>query len=164
LEARGYMPVQLRWDRPGPAPMSAEMAAQMGEAFYLSMLSPQHEGGTGKVVVQPAGFVDELALVGDGRLSVRGWAVDADGSLPTDIIVRCGRRACAVEALTRELRPDVQQHLGLAHALVGYRLTVALPEMKSVDELARKLRAGTSSGTVFQFSGPFEAILRSAGR
>lgn len=165
LEARGYMPVQLCWNRPGPVPMSADIAAQIGEAFYLSMLHPQgEEGGAGKVSVQPAGFVDELALVGEGKLSVRGWAVDANGSLPTDFVVRCGRRTCVVESLARELRPDVQQHLGLAHALVGYRITVALPETKRAEELARKIKVGTCSGTVFKFAGEFEALLRSAGR
>ena len=165
LEARGYMPVQLCWNRPGPAPMPAEMAAQMGEAFYLSMLHRQAgDGGAGRMSVQPAGFVDELALMEDGKLGVRGWAVDTHGSLPADIIVRCGRHACVVESLARELRPDVQQHLGLAHALVGYRLTVALPEAKRADELARKLRVGTSSGTAFKFAGSFEAIFQGIGR
>lgn len=164
LDARGYMPVQLCWSRPGAAPMSAEASAQMGEAFYLSMLASNNDGGAaGKISVKPAGFVDELALVGSGRLSVRGWAVDQHGSLPADIGVRYGRRACVVESLVRELRPDVQQHLGLPHGLVGYRLTVVLPEATRMEQLARKLRFGTSSGVEFQFSGPFETIFQSIG-
>lgn len=162
LEARGYMPVQLRWNRVGLAPMPEEMLARMGEAFYLSLSRPQEDGGSGSVPVRPAGFVDELVLE-DGRLSVRGWAVDAQGSLPAEIVVRVGRHACTVESLARELRPDVQQHLGLAHALVGYRFVVALPDMKYADVLARKLRIGAQDGPVFQLAGPFEAIFRRVG-
>jgi len=163
LEARGYMPVQLRWNRVGMAPMPADVAAQAGESFYLSLLGEPGEGAQRSVRVEPAGFVDELGFA-DGKLTVRGWAVDAQGALPADIVVRVGRQAFPAEALVRELRADVQQHLGLAHALVGYRFVVTVPGVARADELARGFKVAARNGLVFQLAGPLDALFRGSGQ
>lgn len=163
LEARGYMPVQLRWNRVGVAPMPADVAARAGESFYMSLLDQNGEGAAEPRPVEPVGFVDELGFA-DGKLTVRGWAVDAKGALPADIVVRVGRRVFPVESLVRELRPDVQQHLGLAHSLVGYRFAIALPSVQRVDDLARGFKVCASNGQVFQLAGPLDALFRGGGQ
>lgn len=157
LDAHGYMPVHMRWNRVGLPAMPDEVTAGIGEAFYLSMLGESAEGAAvEKVPVSPAGFIDELIQVGNGKLSVRGWAVNAQGDLPAEIHASYGRHALSVESLARELRPDVQQHLGLAHALVGYRFTVSLPEKAEFASLARKLKVGAVNGPIFLLSGGIE--------
>lgn len=139
FEQRGYLPVRLDWDRAGPAPMPESVVAQQGEAFYLSL-----SGGEGTPAATTyaggfAGHVDEIVL-GDGSLSIRGWAVDESGTLPGNFAVRIGRETIEVERFDRQLRPDVQQHLGLPHALVGYRLRVAAPGVRSAADLGRRFQ------------------------
>src|SRR5690606_37876960 len=90
LVEHGYMPVQLQWERVGSAPLPAEMLARHAEAFYLSLLdetaSPQ-AADVGRGGWKPAGFVDEI-VTRDGFLTIRGWAIDAEGSLPPRISLR----------------------------------------------------------------------------
>jgi SAM-dependent methyltransferase len=162
LEARGYLPVRLEWDRVGPAPLPEAVVAQAADAFYLSLLGEPADAGAEAARWQPAGYVDEIDLA-DDRLVVRGWAIDAQGALPQELCVRLGRRNLEVMAIERQLRPDVQRHLGLPHALVGYRALVAAPGVKPGD-LAGGLKVSARGGAVFQFAGPIEAIYRGAER
>ncbi len=164
LEVRGYLPVRLEWDRVGQAPLPDATIAEAAEAFYLSLLAkPASAGvdGASSAPWEPAGFVDELTLA-DGKLIVRGWAVDAEGALPKGICIKLGRRSLDVERVERQLRPDVQRHLGLPHALVGYRLVVDAPSARPA-EFIGELKVFVRGGPVFQFAGPFESIFRTAG-
>lgn len=158
LESRGYLPVRLEWDRVGSAPLPEAAAAHAADAFYLSLLGETADTAADATQWQPAGYVDELSLA-DGRLVVRGWAIDARGALPKELCVRLGRRNLEVMSIERQLRPDVQRHLGLPHALVGYRALVDAPGVKPGD-LEGNLKVSARGGAVFRFAGPVEAIRR----
>jgi SAM-dependent methyltransferase len=167
LEARGYMPVRLEWDRVGHAPLPGDAAAQSAEAFYLSLLGEPAAGadmGAQARDWMPTGFVDELGL-DDGRLYVRGWAIDACGALPDGICVKLGRRVLDLQRVERQLRPDVQRHLDLPHGLVGYRLVVDASGVRDpTDLVAGGLKVSTRGGPAFQFAGPIDAIFRDSRR
>lgn len=116
--AAGYLPVTLRWRKPGAPLLPRQTLDDCAEAFYLSMA-----GGGDAAVHVPAGFVDEIERV-DGGLRLRGWAITADGRLPDWLQVRIGDETHRVERFEKMLRTDVQTHLGLPHALFGWRATV----------------------------------------
>lgn len=166
LEKRGYLPVQLRWERVGQAPLPEAMLAQQAEAFYMSMLDAPAATGTAttrKSHWDPAGFVDEIA-VDDGRLIIRGWAIDANGSLPEQICVKLGRRTVQVERMDRQLRPDVQRHLDLPHALVGYCASLAAPDIRTAADLDHGFKVFARGGITFQLTGPVDTIFRGGDR
>jgi SAM-dependent methyltransferase len=116
LLGKGYLPVQFNWDRMGPVPMPSELAASRADAFYLSLVNPDAPHGAR----ESTGFVDEVQL-DSGMLAVRGWAVDTSGQLPQRLTVALGDAVSTIDDFEKMLRPDVQAHLGLAHALVGFR-------------------------------------------
>lgn len=157
LEARGYLPVHLEWNRTGAAPLPEAVAAQVAEAFYLSLLGDQATPANKTARWQPAGFIDEISLL-DGQLILRGWAIDANGALPSELCVKLGRRNLGISSIERQMRPDVQRHLGLPHSLVGYRALVDAPGVHGVAEL-RSLKVFARGGANFQFTGPIETIL-----
>lgn len=162
LEARGYLPVRLEWDRVGHAPLPDAAIAHAAEAFYLSLLGGSAADGSDSNNWKPVGFVDEIVLA-DGQLVVRGWAVDATGALPREIGVRLGRRALEVVRVERQLRPDVQRHLRLPHALVGYRLVVDAPDVRGAGDLG-SLKVSARGGAVFELAKPVADIFQGAGR
>lgn len=162
LEAKGYLPVRLHWNRVGLAPMPEQVVAEQAKAFYMSMLDTQPGAGDGSgrpEVVAPAGFVDEIS-VDAGNLIVRGWAVDETGSLPKRIAVRSRRRTIQVDVLDAQLRPDVQQHLGLAHALVGFRISLDLPNVRSPADLDSGFKVFIPGGMTLGMAGDIGEIFR----
>lgn len=165
LKGRGYFPVRLGWERAGLAPLPEVETARRGEAFYLSLLDDGATGAAGTAAVrrEPLGFVDEI-LIGGGLLQIRGWAIDAQGRLPEQISVKLGRRTIVADKVDRQLRPDVQRHLDLPHGLVGYRATVAAPEIHGIGDLASGFKVFVRGGATFQFAGPIETLVRDAGR
>lgn len=163
LAQRGYMPVQLQWERVGSAPLPDEVLARQAEAFYLSLLDDtagHRAADAGRDQWKPAGFVDEIS-VREGFLTVRGWAIDAKGSLPQGISIRLGRRTVVPERIERQLRPDVQRHMGLPHALVGYKAVIEAPEVHAASDLGRNFKVFTRDGGAFQLAGQVETIFRS---
>ncbi|MCR6663407.1 MAG: class I SAM-dependent methyltransferase [Luteimonas sp.] len=132
----GYLPVRLEWQRVGPSPLPGAVISQQAEAFYLSLLGQEADASAGDGFrCTPAGHVDEVVLE-SGRLAIKGWAIDDKGKLPAGFSVRIGRKTIGVDAFDRQLRPDVQQHLGLPHALVGFRLHVDAQTVRSPADLA----------------------------
>lgn len=127
LEARGYLPVRLNWKRVGSPPLPESLIARQSEAFYMSMLDPsvRENTRTGTCRFEPTGFVDDVRFE-NGQLIIRGWAIAVDGNLPGEVRVKLGRRGLPVDSLKKELRPDVQLHYGLPHALVGFRLSTGV--------------------------------------
>lgn len=129
----GYFPITLNWSRIGPASMASEALAEQAEAFYLSLGDVDNSDSSSERQAPreqqpdfvPAGFVDEVSL-GDGKLSVRGWAINSKGHLPARFLIRIGRQMLEVGQVEKQLRPDVQRHLALPHALVGYRFALPL--------------------------------------
>jgi SAM-dependent methyltransferase len=136
----GYLPIQLHWDRAGPVLLPATTISERAEAFYMSMAAPgaPRPEMTGAGDDQSiTGFVDELAFHG-GNLVIRGWAVDATGALPQQLAVRASGRVTIIDTFEKQLRTDVQRHLHLAHALVGYLATVPIPGITSLLELGHE--------------------------
>lgn len=164
LAARGYMPVRLDWGRIGAPPLPEDIAAQQAEAFYLSMLGSDDSGsGPASASFQPGGFVDEVRIV-EGALVIRGWAIDSKGGLPPRLVVRMGRRAMQVLRMDRQLRPDVQRHLGLPHALVGYQISVDSPAAQRIDDLLPALKVSVPGGAAFPLAGsPGQVFRENAG-
>lgn len=162
LEERGYLPVHLSWDRSGAPPLAAETIAERAEAFYLSMLSAtpvtEARDSAPKTRWDPAGFVDELSIEGD-QLRIRGWAVDEQGALPAKILIKLGRKTIKLDTPERQLRPDVQRHLGLPHALVGYSVCVAVPGAGTVADLGRDFKVYSRGGATFKFGSEVSAAL-----
>ena len=167
LDALGYLPVQLRWERSGPAPLPETVMAEQAEAFYLSLDGATATDGTAAPTAAGAyraeGFVDELSIC-DGKLVVRGWAVDAKGTLPERLGVKIGRRTVVVDKLDKQLRPDVQNHLRLPHGLVGYRAVVDVPGLRTAEDLADGFKVFIPGGAVFQLAGPITDIFRDGTR
>lgn len=134
----GYLPVRLQWDRVGPRLLPADAIGERAEAYYMSMAAPgtprPKPGVGGQDRSDVTGFVDEVSFE-QGRLVVRGWAVDATGALPTCLGVRVNGQTQLVENFATQSRPDVQRHLHLSHALVGYRATLEVPGVLGLDDV-----------------------------
>jgi SAM-dependent methyltransferase len=134
----GYLPVRMQWDRVGPRLLPAETIEDRAEAFYAAMAAPasprpkreESELAPGKA----KGFVDEIAF-GDGRFTLRGWAVTSTGSLPARLGVLINGRKLLIDDIAPRSRPDVQRHLQLPHAMVGYEATFEMPGIAGPDDV-----------------------------
>lgn len=148
LARAGYLPVALRWDRVGPRLLPEDVLAERAEAFYLSLDSGSAlpAGGVApRAALQSIGFIDELE-VGDSGLLVRGWAIDPSGALPSSLAVQVNDEVLVVDRFERQLRPDVQRHMDLPHALVGYRFRLPLPGVGHLSKLRAPPRLYASHG------------------
>lgn len=166
LREAGYLPVLMKWDRVGPPAMPAEDIARQGEEFYLSLASGtadsyrQQEPGVGAPAFKPVGFVDEI-LLRNAALTVRGWAITDRGDLPQRFMVRLGDRIVEAGRVEKLLRPDVQRHLSLPHALVGYRFTVPA-NVESMKELGASFEcvAPDSGAGAFRLAKSVTSLFR----
>lgn len=160
----GYMPVHLQWRRPGIALLPEKYLDRRADEFYLSLLEPADGADRPAFTTTPAGFVDEVSVQGE-YLVVRGWAVDGEGNLPKVIEIRVrGRTVAKVDDMTVEMRLDVQQHLSLPHALVGFRAMIEMEEIQQAWEIRDRFSIRVPGGVDFQFSGPVDAVFRRTGR
>jgi len=159
LASRGYMPVQLHWNRPGPPPLPEALAVESAERFYMSLLNPNGRGGGDVFRTEPAGFIDSVTLRA-GRIHVRGWAIDAEGRLPGTFLVKAQGRVHKVSDAKVEMRLDVQQHLELPHALVGFRFEIEGGRATSAWEIRNKLRVSIGDGTQLKLSGAVEMVFK----
>ena len=156
----GFLPVSLEWERPGASLIPEKRIGAEGERFYMSMASQAMPEAQVRVAV--TGFVDE-ALLKSGRLVLRGWAVDSSGSIPASVQVRVGNEIHVVDDFERQLRPDVQRHLELPHALVGYRLSVPVAHASSLEALRGRVEV-QAGGEAFQIAAPLASTLRKDGQ
>ncbi len=171
LEDAGYLPVLLRWERVGLDYLPTQVLAQQAEDFYMSMAgahgevgAPVGSGASSRQKSDPVGFLDELS-VAHGQVSLRGWAIDRNGTLPDALTIRLGDRVFLAEALQKQMRPDVQQHLQLPHALVGFRVQIATPDLRSLDQIRGPVEIFSGDdaqgrGVPFQLSSEVVAQLR----
>lgn len=164
LLAHGYLPVTLRWDKVGPRIGASESQASQAEAFYFSLAGTvaadgqqSREGGC-----EAVGFVDEVTLA-DGRLAIRGWAVTREGHVPACMHVQLGARTVVVDRFDKQSRPDVQRHLGLPHALVGFRFEVDAPEVSALAQIADRFEVYDPAGASFRLAGPVAKVFTEAG-
>lgn len=143
----GYLPVTLQWERAdlGLLPF-ADLEAR-ADAFYASLggqaPGPRATEGPGGGML--TGYVDEVTLSG-GKLIVRGWATNDAGELPEALAVTVNGKVETVEKFEKMPRRDVQKHLGLDDALVGFRLQLDLSRLEP--DLAGPVRVslGDASG------------------
>ncbi len=160
----GYLPVVLDWERPGPRFVPRDVAAERAEAFYLSMnkgpvSTPSGAGGM-------VGFVDEM-VVSAGTVRVRGWASDANGNVPDSISLTLAGRRFEMKAFEKELRPDVQRHRDLPHALVGFRGTIEVPGIEGFADMGgnvvvKGMAATSGDNPAFTLSAALEKQLKDA--
>ncbi|WP_242109618.1 class I SAM-dependent methyltransferase [Luteimonas aquatica] len=163
LSQAGYLPVTMRWGKAGMSPMPQEVSARRAEGYFLALVESGH-GEAGLPADAPAtrvpaqGFIDE-AVLSDDLLTIRGWAVSETGEAPRVLSVRVGGQAHLISAFERQARADVQDYLGLPHALFGYRVSLAVPSGAGAEKLLEtlELRAGSaenSMGPVLAFATP----------
>ena len=148
----GYLPVTLDWQRPGANLMAERRLAEAAEAFYLSMADEPSMADRAQPSVDSSGgalgFVDEVTVRG-GRLVLRGWATDRRGAMPASLSIRVGSKIHFVGEFEKQLRPDVQRHLGLAHALVGYSLSVPAQGLRNLKALEGVFEVRATDGDAF---------------
>jgi SAM-dependent methyltransferase len=158
----GYLAVTLRWDRAGQQ-LPGEADARASAADYVRFLSDPAGHAPAAASVRKgirAGFLDEARLK-DGRLMLRGWAFDADGDMPAEIIVELAGEIRAVAHYERQVRQDVQRHFGLPHSLLGFSLVCELGGM-DVATASRKFQMRLPDGTPFGQAAPLKALLAAA--
>ena len=131
------------------------------------LLDPPSRTSVAESATGLVGFVDD-ATVARGQLAVRGWAADATGAMPTALALRVGNDVHVVEAFEKQLRPDVQRHMALPHALVGWRVVLPVAALADLADLGPDFAVrGLSSqheSPVFRLSGPLAAKLATAGK
>lgn len=159
IREAGYLPVGMSWERPGPGLLSSEALSERGETFYLSMLDRPADAGNNAPggPAQYIGFVDEVGF-GDGGLLLRGWCSDPAGQMPPELKLVIDDESFLISAYKRQLRPDVQAHLSLPHALVGYVARVNYGGSRGEAELKRRIsmfaaRDGEACGAAFRIAG-----------
>lgn len=132
LAKLGYLPVSLDWDRSHLGLLPGGAAERQSEAYYLSLSRSAQSTTRRDDKALLTGYVDEVLVEGN-QLVVRGWAITPDGDLPKALSVTVDGEHLAPARYERELRTDVQKHLNLPHALVGYRLRAVLPKSGSTN-------------------------------
>ena len=131
LRDRGYLAVNLTWERvgvpPTPRPKSEQLALD-----YLSWVEQRQVETASQPAAAPApswphtvGFVDRLTYAA-GKLVIMGWAVNVEGRVPTRLAVRLDGRERCIESLAYTERPKVKERHCLKTSQVGYRITVRL--------------------------------------
>lgn len=140
----GYLPVRLNWERAGPALLPAMKVEQCADAFYRSM-GLAGAPRPAPVLPMARGFIDRVAF-DNGVLSIRGWVADATASPPSGVALRLRGERYAMEDFERQPRPDVQKHLGLGHADLGFSATVRVPGLERLEDLAGDFGAFTLEG------------------
>ena len=151
----GFLPVKLQWDKVGPRTAASGSQASDAEAFYFSLAgqAAPKVAETDAPATRAAGFVDEVTLDG-GCLTVRGWAVSSSGLLPEKMHMHVGARTLVIDRFEKQTRPDVQRHLDLPHALVGFRFSVEVPGIASLAQIVDGFELYDPAGASFRLAGP----------
>lgn len=160
LDEAGYLPVTLQWRRVGACLPTEEQIEGQADAFYLSLVDGGQSEIASKTTDAPwrargCGFVDEVNIA-DERMEIRGWAVASDGSLPDKIGVRLPGRTVTTGKFEKCLRPDVQAHFKLPHALLGYRISLNVPGVGGLADVRREFEVFNPAGDAFSLSQQVE--------
>ncbi|QOW24169.1 class I SAM-dependent methyltransferase [Lysobacter sp. H23M47] len=140
LAEAGYMPVTLRWERVAPSLVPLDSLNEQTAEFNRSLSVAGREAGDNAdkgARQSSAGYVDEVKIQ-DGHVVVRGWAIDATGSAPEQLVLGIGADRTFVEVGDPQERKDVQRHLELPHAKLGYVIKLPVPVETDFAGLARQ--------------------------
>jgi hypothetical protein len=113
--------------------------------------------------VSGVGYVDEVR-VKDGRVTVRGWAVEDGEKAPAQLVLGIGSERTFIDVGEALERKDVQKHLELPHARVGFSISQAFPGLASVAELGKRGFSVTlASGQPLRMTQPVTLALEDRG-
>lgn len=156
ISGLGYLPIRLSWNRFGPSLMAGDAVSDLAHEFFSQL--DVIDGIGPPVAAAVRGFVDEISFDA-GRLVVRGWAVDAAGSLPGAFVVHVNGHETIVDAYDARAREDVKRHLGLADAKVGYCLSIEVPGISGVHEIGADFSVRSADGHGLRLNSRVEALL-----
>lgn len=166
LADAGYLPVTLSWERPAPSLLPLAALDQRAEDYYRALAKGKRTAEApvaSDVDMEERGYVDELRLQ-DGILSIRGWAMDRSGQLPERLVIGIGNKRTFVDIIHTELRHDVQKHLELPHARLGYKVQCSVAEFGNLANVARKdLSVTFLSGKPLNLARSIEDTLAAGG-
>lgn len=143
LEAAGYLPVRLEWNRVRRAPLPRHLTVELAGRYLASF---QSAGDSRRTV----GYLDRVDRSGDeSAVRISGWtAATTHGKLPDSFQVVASGISENVHVHARVDRPDVQKSLHLSRSDVGFVLHVKAPAGLGMAEFRDSLRvtARWSSG------------------
>lgn len=157
ISDKGYMPVTMTWDQIGSPLCSVQSSAARADAYFSAIGKEAGREGATPTSKLPfkgtAGFVDQV-IVEHEQLTIRGWALHETGTMPSMLRINLRDRAIDIDAFEKQLRPDVQKHFGLEHALCGYTVTTLAPGVTKVADVAGALQV-FGGNAIDQLDGPF---------
>ncbi len=129
---RGYHVVSLDWSRFTPLPTSDATARALVSEYEAWLETRELAPKTSSEPVRPQrkatiGHVDKVSIA-DGRIRIRGWAIDPAGRLPDSFVVRAGKAVHIVQSFEQVSRPRVSRKFGLHHSVVGFQLSIPFGE------------------------------------
>jgi len=139
VKEKGFMPVQLLWNNVIETRRGGKEFISISEKYFESL------AGTTKFTMNPKqksdryndlseGHIDKLEI-NSGILHVKGWMVDANGTLPSELAISIGNKMHIVETGEANSRPDVQKHLGLNHDQLGFSIELPISEAYNLSDL-----------------------------
>jgi SAM-dependent methyltransferase len=159
IAARGYTPITLTWHPVGQALSSAQQMLQRANAYFAHLpVQAKNSDAIPKRLGLPfkgtKGCVEHVAFGHGDKLTIRGWAVHDTGEMPSVFRVLMHESEMPILSVTRLMRPDVQRHFELPHALYGYIVTARTSREPDISDLHGRLKvfAGVTPDSLH---GPF---------
>jgi SAM-dependent methyltransferase len=162
LAAAGYLPIIWHWERVSASSIPVDSMNGQAESFYKSISGD----GVPDAVAElkpgarvTAGYVDEL-FIENGHVVIRGWAIDEGGQAPQQLVVGIGPERTFVDVGTAHARKDVQRHLELDHAMVGYKIAMPIGAVHTLADLGRLgFSISLTSGRPLRIAGSVVRLL-----
>jgi hypothetical protein len=159
IAACGYTPITLTWHPVGPALSSAHKMLQRANAYFTHLPvqaknSDANPMGSGLPFKGTKGCVEHVAVEDGDKLTIRGWAVHDTGEMPSVFRVLMNESEMPIVSVTKRMRPDVQRHFDLPHALYGYIVTARTSRQPDIFDLHGRLKV-FAGVTPDKLHGPF---------
>jgi SAM-dependent methyltransferase len=156
LSGEGYMTVKLTWQRVGEGLPPNDVLARQADAYFASLGNQNEPVGAvhsaQKLPFEGTTGIVEHVVFDNGRLTIKGWALHESGQMPEFLQLKIGDRSIDIRTFTKHVRPDVQKHFGLEHAMCGYVVTAALEPDEREDLQQMQMFGGNEPSSL---SGPF---------
>jgi SAM-dependent methyltransferase len=158
LAEKGYMPVQLTWERAGVPFASVKDAKDRAQSYFASLTKieqrPEIRPSEHPLPFQGTHAIVDAITSNDGQVTVRGWALNDTGVPPSILVVDVAGTRHIFDKYVLRPRHDVQKHFSLSHKMCGYQLSISLEDASEGANLKEKicLFAGDS---LEKLSGPF---------